>query len=114
MKPQTSQNQKASSHPAIKRKVSTKTQARKDVAEKSDAESGNQNWDDALKDVFDKCINTLNEDVQSLNPKDRLVFLKAIRDYFSPEDKAKKEPPGSDIDEVEITIIHKCADDIQE
>jgi len=56
----------------------------------------------------------LNEDVESLSHKDRIAFGNAVAKYFSPEIKARKEPPGSDINEVEITIIHKCIDDVED
>jgi len=106
MKPKNQLNPKAksSSRPATKR-------TKKSAVEKSGAGIEKPNWDKALHDVFDKCINTLNEDVQSLSPKDRLAFIKAISDHFSPEQKAKKEPPGSDINEIKLTILHKYIDE---
>ncbi len=105
-KPKTSPKPKAKSS---SRQVTKRD--KKDAEEKSGEGSGKPNWDEALRNVFDKCINTLNEDVQSLNPKDRLAFIKAISDHFSPEQKAKKEPPGSDINEIKLTILHKCTDE---
>ena len=106
MKPKSKPNPKAksSSRPATKR---TKISA----AEKSSGGKEKPDWDKALRDVFDKCINTLNEDVQSLSPKDRLAFIKAISDHFSPGQKTKNEPPGSDINEIKLTILHKCIDE---
>ena len=105
-KPKTNPNPKAksSSHTTAKR-------IKKDVGEKSGAGKEKPNWDKALRNVFEKCINTLNEDVQSLSPKDRLAFIKAISDHFSPEVKAKKEPPGSDLNDIKITILHKNIDE---
>jgi hypothetical protein len=58
-----------------------------------------------IRNVLKKCLSTLNEDIDALAPKDRIMLWKEYNSYFE-EVRGNSDIPGMNIRNIEVTILN--------